>query len=55
MSKDTRQPGLLDDLIVEFEQSLRRDGLNASAPRYARGARHFVLWLENVGRAARGR
>lgn len=49
MSKDTSQLGLVDDLIAEFEQSLRRDGLNASARRYARGARHFVLWLESVG------
>ena len=49
MFKDTSQPGLVDNLIAEFEQSLRRDGLNASARRYARGARHFVLWLDSVG------
>ena len=49
MSKDTIEPGLVDDLIADFRESLRRDGLNHSALLYAQNARHFVVWLENEG------
>ena len=49
MSKDTSEPGLVDDLIAEFRESLRRDSLNHSALLYAQNARHFVVWLENEG------
>ena len=49
MSKDTSEPGLVDDLIAEFRESLRRDGFNHSALLYAQNARHFVVWLENEG------
>ena len=49
MSKDTSEPGLVDDLIAEFRESPRRNGLNHSALLYAQSARHFVVWLENEG------
>ena len=50
MSKDTSQSGLVDNLIGEFRESLRRDGLHHSTARfYAKNARHFVVWLENEG------
>ena len=49
MSKDTSEPGLVDDLIAEFRESLRRDGLNHGALLYAQNVRHFVVWLENEG------
>ena len=49
MSKDTSQAGLVDNLIAEFRESLRRDGLDHSARLHAECARHFVVWLEHDG------
>ena len=49
MSKDTSEPGLVDDLIAGSRERLRRDGLNHSALLHAQNARHFVVWLENEG------
>ena len=49
MSKDTSQAGLVDNLIAEFRESLRRDGLDHSTRLYAECARHFVVWLEHDG------
>ena len=50
MSMDASQSHLVDNLIAEFSESQSRDRLHhTSVLRYAQGARHFVVWLDNEG------
>ena len=49
MSEDTDQSGLVDYLVADFRESLIRDGSLYNVRQHTRGARHFVVWLKNVG------